>query len=190
MSTPTNWTPWLAYLAASAFNPGCSFRQGPHHAAQNTTTVLDALKSTASAAPSRVAPESCGATAPTRAWGAAWETSGCSVHPASSSSPMPKNNDVGLRPSKLVDRAGLGVGQGSPEPEAGRRGPRGRRQQGLVEDFGDVLHEDELHGTLDFVGNLVQVFAILLGQDERLDPGPMRRQQLFFQPTNRQHFPA
>ena len=75
---------WLWYLAASAFKPGCSWRQGPHQAAQNTRTVFDWRKSTDSESPASVWPDSAGAAVPTRPLGAAWETSGCRVQPASS----------------------------------------------------------------------------------------------------------
>src|SRR6202140_220096 len=176
--------PWPAYLAESAFNPGCSFRQGPHQAAQNTSTVLEALKSTVSAAPSSAWPERLGAAAPTRPLGAACETSGCRLHPAS------RNNmtNQGQRPSKLVDRARLGVGEGSPEPKAGGRRRRGCPQQRLVQHFVDVLDQNELHRVLDFFGYFVEVFAIFLRQDEDLDAGPMRGQQLLFEPADGQHF--
>src|SRR3984893_16261599 len=131
--------PWPTYLAESAFNPGCSFRQGPHQAAQNTRTLFDPLKSTVSAAPSSAWPERLGAAVPTRPLGAACETSGCRLHPASS------NNitNQGQRPSKLVDRARLGVGEGSPEPEAGCRRPRGWREQGRVQHLLDVLDQHQ-----------------------------------------------
>src|SRR5437016_7674697 len=181
MSTPTNVTPRGAYLAASSFNPGCSLRQGPHHAAQKTRTVLDALKSTDSADPSRVSPERRGAAVPTRPLGAACETSGCRLQPASSKI----RSNQGPRPSKLVDRAGLGAAQRSLEPEAGRRRPGGCRQQRLVQHLIDVLDQNELHRILDLFRHLVQVLAILLRQDEGLDPRPMRGQQFFFQPANR-----
>src|SRR6202011_3031431 len=176
--------PWPTYLAASAFNPGCSFRQGPHQAAQNTRTVLDALKSTVSAVPSSAWPERLGAAAPTRPLGAACETSGCRLHPASSNN----ISNQGQRPSKLVDRARLGVGEGSPEPKAGCWRPRCCRQQRLVQNFVDVLDQNELHRVLDFFGHFVEVFAILLRQDEDLDAGPMRGQQLLFEPADGQHF--
>src|SRR5438309_8324555 len=175
--------PWPAYLAARAFNPGCSFRQGPHQAAQNTRTALDALKSTVSADPSRVWPESLGAAVPTRPLGAACETSGCRLHPASSTT----RTNRGQRPSKLVDRARLGVGEGSPEPESRCRRPSCGRQQGLVQHFVDVLDQNELHGILDFFGHFVEVFAIFLRQNEDLDAGPMRGEQLLFQPADGQH---
>src|ERR1700730_16703586 len=175
--------PWPAYLAESAFNPGCSFRQGPHQAAQNTRTALDALKSTVSADPSSVWPDSPGAAVPTRPLGAACETSGCRLHPASSK----ERTSRGQRPGKLVDRAWLGVGEGSPEPKPGCRRPRCCRQQSLVQHFVDVLDQNELHRILDFFGHFVQVFAILLRQDEDLDAGPMRGQQLLFEPADGQH---
>src|SRR2546423_7240572 len=173
--------PSRAYLAASAFNPGCSLRQGPHHAAQKTRTVLDALKSTDSAGPSSVSPERRGAAVPTRPLGAAWETSGCRLHPASSKI----RSNQGPRPSKLVDRAGLGAAQWSIKPETGRRRRGGGRQQRLVQHLIDVPDENELHRILDFFRHLVQVLAIFLRQDEGLDPGPMRGQQFFFQPADR-----
>src|SRR4030081_2966786 len=175
--------PWPAYRPASAFNPGCSLRQGPHHAAQKTRTLLDALKSTDSADPSSVSPESRGAAVPTRPLGAACEASGCKLQPASSKTRI----NQGPRPSKLIDRAGLGAAQGSLKPETGRRRPDGCRQQGLVQHFVDVLDENELHGTLDFFRHLVQVLAILLRQDEGLDSCPVRGQQFFLQPPNGQH---
>src|ERR1700694_2132679 len=119
MSTPRKRTPWPAYLGARAFSPGCSLRQGPHQAAQNTRTVLDAVKSTDSADPWSASPESLGAAVPTRPLGAACETSGCRLEPARSQA----NTNQGPRPSKLVDRAGLGAAQGAPASKAGRRWP-------------------------------------------------------------------
>ena len=34
-----------------------------------------------------------------------------------------------------------------------------------------------------------QVLAVALRQDDRLDPGPLRRQHLLFDAADRQHFP-
>src|SRR5438309_2129810 len=175
MSTPRNWIPWPAYLAASVFNPGCSLRQGPHQAAQKTRTVRDALKSTISADPSSVSPESLGAAVPTRPLGAACETSGCRLHPASSNT----RRNQGPRPSKLVDRAGLGAAQGSLKPEAGRRTGFGDVDGRDMEVKEMILEEAGLQSELERVGprlahgrprRLLHDFADLPGQGELAPP--------------------
>src|SRR3989442_14937207 len=129
------------------------------------------------AAPSSVSAESAGAAVPTRPLGAAWETSGCRVQPATASR---RTNGAarptiqrGPRPVKLVDRAGLGLAERSPKAEARPGHPRHGRQQGLLEDFVNVPDQDELHRLFDLVRHLVQVFAIFLVQAERFDPGPL-----------------
>lgn len=64
---------------------GCSCRQGPHQDAQKTSTVRVPRKSTVSAGPSRVVPESAGAANPVFPDGGAEATSCCSVQAESRS---------------------------------------------------------------------------------------------------------
>src|SRR2546423_11543816 len=135
------------------------------------------------AAPSSVSAEGAGAAVPTRPWGAAWKTPGWSVQLLSSSA-------AARSMAALVDRTRLGLAERSAKAESGPGNPRHRRQQGLLEDFVDVPDQDELHRLFDLVRHLVQVFAIFLGQDERLDPGPMRGQQFLFQPPDGQDLPT
>src|SRR5258708_6267823 len=61
---------------------GCSCRHGPHHEAQNSSTVFRLRNSTVTGAPSSVWPESAAAGTPTLPDGGATETSCCSEQDA------------------------------------------------------------------------------------------------------------
>ena len=52
-----------------------------------------------------------------------------------------------------------------------------------------MLDQHQLHRLLDLIRDLVQVFAVLVRQDEGLDAGPMGRQQFLLEAADRKDLP-
>src|SRR5262245_64727036 len=60
------------------------------------------------------------------------------------------------------------------------------RLQGHREDVADVVRVEELETLTLLLGDLLDVPLVAVGDDDLLDPGPLRRERLLLQPTDRQ----